>query len=791
MTDKRMADLLIPAAYTEKDAHLVAAGWGDISRLSSGKRKITEKHLAPYLQDGALNRTRAHFDKYIMKLIPEASRSDLKRKLCKLIDIDATIDDTDKKRFAEAAAKKPLHIFLADVFYHAISRENTATAFNNSMFEQNKFFVGREEQLKQIRSRFRNGKTVIVKQTISGLGGVGKTQLARKYAFERIQEYDVIWWINAESSETVFASVRPFLERKKLLDVNGKDPATALAIFAEWFEKNEDWLLIFDNAEKYDCILPAIPKSGRGSILLTTRLSQGEWLGEILQLSVFSEAEAVDFLRRRTGLEDKDRADELAWQLGGLPLALEQAGAYIVENELKSYVTYIDLLKKDGLTIFDENENITDYEQPLKKTMRISLREIKHEAKLLLQMIAYFMPDDIPLSIFYDNAEALPEPLKSDFQRQSRANRILRDLTRYSLVKRDDDSLSIHRLVQAVVLEDIGEDTVPIESCLRLYSHICGLERQGSYKAFDSIVPNINRTLNIAKDKSPLLSRETVEWFHMIYAVLAKFYFNLGAYKQAIALYSLFIDRCEHIDLTKIDISREEDIYISAYINASLIYSLTGEQYLAKHTISRGIKFMRRYFGADEYNISTMYNMASQVYEFCGDYAEALEWCEKSLKAEESAIKPDCIVMLWIKGNMVPLYEKIEQAEKAENLRREIHEAWALFPKESLEKDPHSYELYLTLCMKTGLYDEAIYWCDKKMHYNDEQLGLFHPETVKSMMMLGQINALKGDYQAAIWNLRPVLIYQINQLGENHEQVQSTYNQILFCIEKINNPAPA
>jgi len=145
-SDPKMAEILIPAAFTEKDSDL---SWGntDVSKYINGHRGFTDKLLKPYQRPNARNQISGHFVTALVPLIPENRRADLKYELLSLIKADETIAKEQKASFAASAAKKAFHIFLAEVYLYAVKKsdkpQHPVFPFSNFPHRQNLFFEGR------------------------------------------------------------------------------------------------------------------------------------------------------------------------------------------------------------------------------------------------------------------------------------------------------------------------------------------------------------------------------------------------------------------------------------------------------------------------------------------------------------------------------------------------------------------------------------------------------------------------------------------------------------------------
>ena len=168
---------------------------------------------------------------------------------------------------------------------------------------------------------------------LHGIGGVGKTQLAAYFAREHRDAYDVVWWLRAEQPQTLRADLAALAVALGLVDGHAEQDDAIAAVWS-WLELNGRWLLVADNAPDRDAVADLVARVAGGHLVITSR-APPDWraLGvQPLSLDVWDREESLAFLTARTDERDSAALDELADALGDLPLALEQAAAYI--NEL-------------------------------------------------------------------------------------------------------------------------------------------------------------------------------------------------------------------------------------------------------------------------------------------------------------------------------------------------------------------------------------------------------------------------------------------------------------------------
>jgi hypothetical protein len=321
------------------------------------------------------------------------------------------------------------------------------------------FLAGREELLADVGARLAGqlgeGPRVVV---LCGLGGAGKTSVAVEYAHRQLGQFGLVWQVSAENPAAMsagFGELAALLGARNLLDA--QDPVAA--VHAVLAARPGGWLLILDNAQDAATVRPVLPPAGKGQVLITTR--SAHWPGTIaVEVPVLEQDIAAGFLAARTGDGNREAAWALAGELGGLPLALEQAAAYITATgrDLAGYLAAyrgrkMDLLDRGDPAGYDQRVTTT--------TWSLSFTQLQDEAPggaALLNLLACCASDTIPYHLLLQPAvlpDGLPAgpgavlaPLLGDPLAVVDAIATLR---RYSLISPPINGLvSVHRLVQAI-----------------------------------------------------------------------------------------------------------------------------------------------------------------------------------------------------------------------------------------------------------------------------------------------------------------------------------------------------
>jgi tetratricopeptide (TPR) repeat protein len=345
-------------------------------------------------------------------------------------------------------------------------------------------FVGRNLELDRLDAALAAPGQVVV-QAVHGLGGIGKSTLAARWSATRARGYAAVRWINAESEASI---------QKGLADL-----ATALQpplagtvreeVLAEralqWLATHDGWLLILDNVNDPADIAALLARSENGRFLITSRLA-GPWrhATTVIRLDILNEAESLELLTRiitAAGVQDLDGAAELCAELGDLPLAIEQAAAYLVQSQLTtpSPRAYLDLLAQYPADLYRDGAVGVPGERTIARIWRLTLERIAAAQPIaadLLRTLAWYAPDHIPVAVL------------ADFARPPDLNRAVGLLIAYSMITPEPASgtLSIHRLVQAVARTPDPDDPN------RAAADIARAQEQATILLLDSF-PNIRK----------------------------------------------------------------------------------------------------------------------------------------------------------------------------------------------------------------------------------------------------------------------------------------------------------
>ncbi|MBT7892451.1 MAG: tetratricopeptide repeat protein [Deltaproteobacteria bacterium] len=361
-------------------------------------------------------------------------------------------------------------------------------------------FVERKDYLTWLNDKFETGVSIA---TLSGPGGIGKTQIAQQYASRYRKRYSLVWIIRGEDRPTIDESYAQLANELNLPQKDFNAEKVIRSSVKRWLENNPGWLLIFDNVSSpgllLDTVVGFLPRGG-GNTIITSRYDHwGKW-SEQIEVKPVNLAESVQYLLKMSGVKDISGAEELSQKLGNLPLALTLAAAYIRKNS----ITFLDYIKKydtERKKLLLKEEVRPDYPYTIAITRKMAIEQIRKNHPLALDILniaAFQSSDNIPMQLLFPEQtsntalEMRRTADRSVFARSTkkRFHRIgdpakkgkpvgnepnwaslnlnenniikfkkaLRSLKSYALVSGSFQSISVNNLVQQVTRDSLTQD---------------------------------------------------------------------------------------------------------------------------------------------------------------------------------------------------------------------------------------------------------------------------------------------------------------------------------------------
>lgn len=343
---------------------------------------------------------------------------------------------------------RTIHLPAAAV--RAPAEISAAQGVHNLPRPVNQVFVDRQEDLARLDAVMTQ-EPLAAPPVLHGLGGTGKSTLALHFAHQSRARYNPVWWISADSTVNITTGLAALAERlDPYANLTAKTSAEAASWAINWLQAHDGWLIVFDDAESPRAVESVLGTLTGGRHLITSRRATG-WhrVARPLPLGTLPPDAALEMLMRIVDPgDDSDRAvfERLAAELGYLPLALDQAAAYIQHREIPPE-TYLDGLRHYPARMFaasaSPDAEEADRQRTIARIWQLSLEAITAEQPLageIIRTLAWFAPDPIPRDLAYQLHDE--DPITVDDA--------LALLRAYSMITLTRGAVTIHRLVQAV-----------------------------------------------------------------------------------------------------------------------------------------------------------------------------------------------------------------------------------------------------------------------------------------------------------------------------------------------------
>lgn len=626
----------------------------------------------------------------------------------------------------------------------------------NVPHQRNPNFVGRDMLLDQVRQTL-IAETAAALTAIHGLGGVGKSQLAAEYAYRHAADYQLVWWIRSEEAATFASDYVGLAAKLELPEKDEREQRVVATAVREWLNHNADWLLVLDNARSIEDLQECLPQSRAGHVLITSRNPNWGRVARALEVEVLDREASVKFLVQRTGQTDERAASLLADELGDLPLALEQAGAYI-EATGESLAGYRKMFQTSWRELLLEGKP-DDYPDTVAVTWRISFDRAQEESPAageLLNLCVFLAPDDIPLSILRDGVNHLWPPLAEVVADKLAFNKAIAALRRYSLVERNDESLSVHRLVQLV-----ARDRLPIDE-------------QGKWA---------EAAVRVVNTAFPQESSDVRTW-----AKCAQLLHHAAA----------VVESGERLQVDRAATAR--------LANQTGLYFHGRAQYAeAKQAFERALRLNEAVFGSNHPSVATNLNNLGNVLQDLSDLAGAWGCYKRALRIDQADFgfnHPNVVRDLNNLGTVLRDLENFAEARQFFELALQIVEV--------VYGTDHRYVAAAASNLGAVLGDledlTGAQLCFERALRTDEAAsGSDHPDVAIDVNNLGNVLQKLGHFaqarqcferalridKAAFGNGHPRVAVDLNNLGNvlkdlrNLAEARSCYEQALQVFEKV------
>jgi hypothetical protein len=638
------------------------------------------------------------------------------------------------------------------------------------------YLAGREELLAGLGARLAGregaGPRVVV---LAGLAGTGKTSVAVEYAYRHLAEVGLAWQFAAEDRAVLAAGFAELAVQLGARDQrDARDPVQSVhAVLAAY---PADWLLVFGNAPDLELVARFLPPAGRGRVVITS--GNPLWPpSQALAVPTLDLDAAAAFLLERTGESAQQVARELAAELGGLPLALERAAAYIQASG-DSLAGYLALFRRRRAEMLARGAP-TGHKKTVATVWTLAFEDLQQRAPGavgLLRLLAYCAPEAIPLHLLLQPRPGLGDQLGPEvapvlvplLENELAAKDAIAALRRYSLViPAGGGSVSVHRLVQAVTADQMPADlarqwrqaaAVLIEAAIPGHTDL-----PETWPVCAALLPHAEAAL---ADDSAGMAR------------LANYLGCRGSYAAAAQLHQRIVDARDQA------LGREHPGTLAARNNLAYWTGEAGDRAGARDQFAALVPAMTRVLGGEHPETLAARRGLAAWTGAAGDTAGARDEFAELLRLFERVLGPGHPDTLDIRGNLAVWTGQAGDAAAA----RDQYAALLPVAERVLgSQHPDALDVRGNLADWTGRAGDASAARDQYaalLPVRERVLGPEHPEILTDRASLAHWTGEAGDAAAARDQYAALLTDRVRVVGADHPDTLDTRGSLAHWTEK-------
>jgi tetratricopeptide (TPR) repeat protein len=627
-----------------------------------------------------------------------------------------------------------------------------------------------------------------------------------------IGTYGIIWWIRAEHHDGVREALVKLAQRLGLRQgmVDG-DRDKAIKAVLDWLQSEEQpsWVLVYDNAADPPQLERYLPVGRQGGhVVITSRLLN--WpsyitAAESMEISPFTEEEAVEFLRRRVprlaphmgGLqlhddEDARRVSEatrLAAELGHLPLAVDHAAAYLCETKL-SVEEYLARFALNAHQLLREEPGGGDLPAPVSDTWATSTALLDTDSEHLFNLCAFFSPEPISVDLFLQGNVGIVDPsgvlgfLAPPLRFRAAASK----LHRLSLVKFDGarDLIQMHRVVQAITRGRLRQDRPDMYYAYRAAVDILLAESNpgnpdysGNDADYDLSLQHLEspdrRFLNTDNVALRRLTIDQVRRLRLRSALVEALRFGLdalGVWRERLGE--------DHLDVLTMSVEVANAMHFGGYAADAHDLIMRIRPLLRRHTDGDEFKvflYCESFYGGDlrarsqfhealeldleilpkfeaafgvnhERTLNVRNNVATD-YRLLGRFQDALEVDERTFQDRRRILGPDDLWTLYSASSMARDLRGLGRYQESLDISRRVTNSFAAATARESTNWLYARQGFATALRRAGHHWDALQESEQVLQRYRDYLGSDHTSTLRSAADVINARRAIGDLAGA------------------------------------------
>jgi tetratricopeptide (TPR) repeat protein len=620
---------------------------------------------------------------------------------------------------------------------------------------------------------------------IVGMGGVGKTELAMRYAWQHLQGLGDgaggVCWVDGRDGDVGIQLVN---FARSLLNLNPPEdwdlPTQLKYCWRNW--QPGDWLIVIDDVTNYrQQVKPYLPpESSQFKVLLTTREELGRPV-EHLAIDKLQPEAALDLLTSLVGAEriqlESDIAEQLCQWLDYLPLGLELVGRYLERDPDRSLKAMLSLLEKKRLrhrSVLEADSTMTA-RLGVADAFELSWERLDEYAQHLGCLLSLFASADIPWDLVkqaYSNmSSSEDEEIDLDILEEARA-----DLVRFNLLQRTGErTYRLHQLIREFLREK-REQSAQVSGLKQgfvaaMVAVAEQIPESPIRKQIQAVAPAIPHIAEVARDKDlrDLLSDEDLIF---PFFGLGRFYEGQGLYDQA----EFWLE--QSLAITQACFGSDDPIVAASLNNLALLYKSQGRYSEAEPLYQQALKVNKHLLGEAHPHVATSLNNLAELYRAQGKYSEAEPLLAQALELNQRLLGEDHPNVALSLGNLAELYRSQGHYQDAEPLYLQTLELQRTLLGEDHPHVATSLNNLAGLYYFQGRYSEAEPLHLQALQLRKRLLGEDHPDVASSLNNLAGLYYLQDRYSEAELLYLQALQLRKRLLGEDHPNLATTLNNL-------------